>query len=115
MLPPRKAIIGPKEGWKEKTYYLVKTAFNASNPIHESIFYSGFLDDDNKPAGCSQVWNPSYDHPIPSDEIYYLEVIGELVCKEEPKPKESLNKWFFTKQWHQGDRNGRFFCPLIPL
>jgi hypothetical protein len=80
-LPIKKAIIPPTNGWKPQSYYKVKVALNANNPIHESIFYSGFLHE-GEPAGYNQVWNPTYDRTFPIHEIFYLKVIGELVIKE---------------------------------
>ena len=76
-LPTKKAIIPPTNGWKPQSYYKVIVALNANNPIHESIFYSGFLHE-GEPAGYNQVWNPTYDRTFPIHEIFYLKVIGEL-------------------------------------
>ena len=36
--------------WFEQTYYIVEVAFNANNPIHKKIFFSGFLHG-GKPCG----------------------------------------------------------------
>jgi hypothetical protein len=76
-LPTKAEIIAPSDGWKSKTYYKVMIAFNEHNPIHESIFYSGFLHE-GEPASYNQVWNPIYDRAFPIHEIFYLKVIGEL-------------------------------------
>ena len=80
-LPTKAEIIAPSDGWKPKTYYKVMTAFSENNPIHESIFYSGFLHE-GEPAGYSQVWNPTYDNAIPTEGIFHMEVICELVCTD---------------------------------
>jgi hypothetical protein len=80
-LSTKKAIIPPTNGWKPQSYYKVKVSLNANNPIHESIFYSGFLHE-GEPAGYSQVWNPTYDNAIPTEGIFHMEVICELVCTD---------------------------------
>ena len=42
----------PKNGWKEKTWYLVEVAFCNNNPVHRQVFYSGFISKD-MPCGYS--------------------------------------------------------------
>lgn len=76
-LPPAKLVIGPKGGWKDRTYYSVWVCFNANNPAHKAIFYSGFLTD-GKPCGYNELWNPTWDETYSIEEIYYLEVIKEI-------------------------------------
>jgi hypothetical protein len=84
--PPIRTIIPPPTGWKPKTFYAVRVAWNKHNVIHKAIFYSGFLNDpDNQPGGYNRIWNPTYDgmggigSPSPELEfVHYLEVIGEL-------------------------------------
>lgn len=39
----KRTIYKPKNGWKERTYYIVDVAFSANNVIHRAIFYTGFL------------------------------------------------------------------------
>ncbi len=76
-------IIGPSTGWKADTYYLVDAAFNKHNPVHRSIFYSGFLRD-GKPDGYNTVFNATYDgyHNNEIDGLYYIRVIKELYCDD---------------------------------
>lgn len=92
-LPPEtRTLVPPADGWEPETYYKVRVAFNPNNPIHESIFYSGFLQDDEPRAGLTarelpvpgaynQIWNPTYDQTFPIHEVFYLEVVGKLVVE----------------------------------
>jgi len=36
-------IIPPNGGWKSCTWYLVDVSYRKGNPIHRSLFYSGFV------------------------------------------------------------------------
>ena len=75
-----KEITPPAGGWKENTFYVVDVAFAANNPIHRSIFFTGFLDD-GVPGGynkffcegaCSLTYNCAY----------YLKAIAEIDLEE---------------------------------
>ena len=72
-----KLIVPPEGGWKERTLYAVEVSFNTGNPIHNAVFFSGFLRDGN-PANYNQVWNPSYDEPYTIRRLHYLKVLREL-------------------------------------
>ena len=63
-------VIGPKSGWKPKTYYIV-------NVIHKALFYSGFLTN-AKPCGYNRIINPKYEENCDINKAYYLEVVEEL-------------------------------------
>jgi len=75
-------IIGPKEGWKEETFYLVKVKFNQQNPTHKALFYSGFLTN-NFPGNYNSIYNPSYEANFPISEVSFLKVLKELDFKLE--------------------------------
>lgn len=78
-LPCKQGVIPPTGGWKPRTYYSVRVAWNKSNPVHMAIFYSGFLNDpDGGPGGYSQIWNPSYDRED-WRQVYYMEVVEEFL------------------------------------
>lgn len=47
----KQEIIPPEGGWKERTWYLVDVSFSFGNPIHQSLFYTGFLDKEGYPCG----------------------------------------------------------------
>lgn len=93
-LPPKKRVIKPPEGgWKPHTYYAVWVAWFVGNPIHKSIFYTGFLQSgegkyggfEGEPAGYNQIWNPTGDGPRSIDKVHFLEVIAEIPSMaEEP-------------------------------
>lgn len=79
-LPPdQRTIIPPEGGWKPSTYYIVEVAFNRNNPIHRSIFYSGFLNN-GSPAGYNSIWNPSYDEQHDIDTVHYMKAIKEVAA-----------------------------------
>jgi len=72
-------------GWKQNTFYLVKIAWTGNNPIHHSIFYSGFLKDGVPDTSCCLL-NPNYEagrQLINDDKLYYFEVVRELISSEE--------------------------------
>lgn len=43
--------VAPDGGWKENTYYVCEVAFSSNNVIHNTLFYSGFLDSSGEPSG----------------------------------------------------------------
>jgi len=75
----------PPGGWKENTYYLVEVSYQASNPVHLAILGVDWLDKyrENYPCHYSQIWNTTYDRPIPFENAYYLKVLRELVTFDE--------------------------------
>lgn len=73
-----KGIIPPKEGWKARTLYRVKVAFNRNNVIHEAVFFSGPLLNSG-PSEFNNVWSPYYDKSdYTLSDLYYLKVVEEL-------------------------------------
>lgn len=74
------AECAPPGGWKSKTYYVVTVTFNAANPMHRAILYTGFWDDKkNQPGGYSSVFNGSYSCGRASPhELHTVWVISEI-------------------------------------
>lgn len=78
-LVTERKVIPPIDGWQERTYYRVFVSFNANNPVHEAIFYSGFLNGQGRtPGGYNQAWNPTWDNPVSLRELFFLEVKNVL-------------------------------------
>lgn len=71
-------VIPPKEGWEERTYYIVEVAYSKGNLIHKTIFYSGFLSS-GKPSGYNCILSPTNDGKYNINDLYYLKVIRKLV------------------------------------
>jgi hypothetical protein len=81
-------IYPPLGGWKEQTLYLVEVSFRPNNPVHQSTFYTGFLND-GKPAGYNEIHSPGMRDVYSISDVYYMRVIRELVeLKTEPAPNE---------------------------
>ncbi len=101
-------IEGPVNGWEPHCLYLVEVSYNATNPIHRALFFSGFLDDTGYPANYNGVMQRTpYTHEtemaVSIQEIYYLCVVEMLVYGDAweegqagkmppkgPGPKETL-------------------------
>lgn len=83
-LPPTdKTILAPEEGWKPNSWYIVEISFGTVNPVHRSMFYSGFLNGENKtPGAYNMLTNPSYEGGIfVIEDVHYLKPI-EIVAYE---------------------------------
>lgn len=72
-LQPKKEIIPPKDGWKESTHYIVDVSYSSGNPVHRSIFYTGFLDN-GRPCGYNVIFNPTSDLSH-IGEVHYMKAI----------------------------------------
>lgn len=70
----------PKEGWKPRTYYVVEVQFNANNPKHRCILYTGFLNGSNDtPGGYSGLFSGGYGNQIEQVEsLYSITPISEI-------------------------------------
>lgn len=82
-MPPEERTVKPPRGdWRERTYYVVRVSFNKGNPIHEAIFYTGFLNGPGGgPGAYNQAWNPAWDEETPDarlDKLHYLEAVAEI-------------------------------------
>ena len=89
-LPPKeRTIIPPISGWKERTYYKVLVSFHKGNPIHQAIFYTGFLNGRNGgPGGYSKAWNPTWDVPLRHGDheigdFHFMQAMQELFGHDE--------------------------------
>jgi hypothetical protein len=87
MPPKEKNIIAPAGGWEPSTFYVVDVAFNSTNVVHRSIFYSGFCHH-GIPAGYNQIFNPSYEENIPFNKVHYMKAVKRLFDRDE---LETLN------------------------
>jgi hypothetical protein len=85
MALPKREIIPPPDGWKERTYYVVDVAFGQHNPVHRAIFYTGFLNGPNgMPGGYESIWNPTYEGESMSwRRAYYLKAVSEIPDMDE--------------------------------
>lgn len=73
-MPPKERTIGePEGGWSSGTY-LVRVAFNKSNPIHNAILHAPFMEDGDNPASCT-LWSPSWEQEYFVRDVHYLEVV----------------------------------------
>ena len=78
-LPPYKGLQAPEGGWKPHTYYTALVSVNSGNPLHEAIFFSGFLNECTKePGSYACAMNPTYNGNIPANMLFYVEIIQEL-------------------------------------
>lgn len=73
--------IGPKDGWKPKTYYLVEASFSSHNPLHTYIFYSGFLSSDGQPSGYNCILSPVVEGKPRMQDTYYLKVLNQIALE----------------------------------
>lgn len=79
-----KSLVIPVGGWKEQTVYLVDVSYNASNPIHRCLFYTGFLNGpDGGPGGYARLLPPVGDIEYPDKSPYYMRVVSEVVTKSD--------------------------------
>lgn len=86
MLPRENAIIGPKDGWEGRTWYLANVSFNKNNPIHICLFYSGFLNDKgNFPGAYNAIvsLNGHDDEQYTLTHAYFLEAFKKLFSNDE--------------------------------
>lgn len=76
--PTSKEIIAPEGGWDERCVYIVEVAFSSVNLIHESLFYTGFLDEKGEPSSYNKIFNPGYEDEESIDSVYFMKAIGKL-------------------------------------
>lgn len=64
--------------FKERTHYVVEISVCNGNPIFQDIFYTGFLNGENKTPG-------GYNNYMKSDkefkDMFYMKVISEIDTK----------------------------------
>lgn len=73
-----KGIIPPEGGWSERTWYVVDVKYFEHNPVHSALFFTGFLDNKNRPNGYNYLTAPSYDDCISISDCYYLKAVRKL-------------------------------------
>jgi len=82
-------IIPPKEGWQEHTWYLVEVAYNRHNPVHLSLFFSGFLNERGRtPGGYNGLQPLNYAGSSDGEAtqitgVFYLKVLKKVISQEE--------------------------------
>jgi len=59
----------PPAGWKSHSVYLVDVSFRASNPIHQSLLLTGFINDDGSFGNYCYIVNGSYDQMFPVSQL----------------------------------------------
>ncbi len=74
--PLERTIIPPVDGWKAQTYYIVEAAFSTSNPVHDYVFFTGFLNAKESTPGA-------YNHFEYTDEYLEFHHAHYLKAKEE--------------------------------
>ena len=89
-LAPR--IIPPENGWERGCLYLVEVAYNPSNPIHVSTFYSGFLDKKGNPCGYNEVHSPGMHESSEISDLYYLKVLKKIATEKELQDSSNTHK-----------------------
>lgn len=73
--------------WKEQSWYLVMVSFTSTNPLHEMLLYTGFLEEDGDPGGCSKLVSNTEDDPRSINEAYeiiQIKLLHEMNKKEKP-------------------------------
>ena len=75
--PEARIIIPPPEGWEAEQYYLVNVAFNANNPVHRAIFYSGFLSG-KEPGSYNMLTSPGYERNYMLRDVHFMSVVRNL-------------------------------------
>lgn len=89
-------LIPPEGGWESHTWYIVDVQYCATNPVHRSLFYSGFCDPKN-PGGSSDGKPGNYNGLVPLNgpdrddapaywwNVVYLRVVRKLVSEDEAR------------------------------
>lgn len=81
--------IPPEGGWKPSTWYLVDVKYTAGNPVHRSLFYSGFLNgnrDGTIPGGYNclvPLSGPSEDGVTSFGGVRYLKAVRVVLTEAE--------------------------------
>jgi len=80
-LPPKdRTVLPPDDGWQGQAYYIVDVAYNVHNPVHRTIFYSGFLQN-GEPAGYSKLWESNKPDII--SNLHYLRAVKKIDMTED--------------------------------
>jgi len=91
-----KGIHPPEDGWEPHTWYLVEVSYKYTNPVHMSLFHSGFLSEEGKPAGYNclipLIGVASGDHVCGIREARYLKVVRVLYQGSYNKKEDSIDE-----------------------
>lgn len=82
----RGTVVPPSDGWEAHSWYLVEVAFTAGNPIHRSLFFTGFLNGKYKtPGGYNQLvpLNTPGGENSEIHHTFYIKAIRKLFSSEE--------------------------------
>ena len=102
----KQIIIPPRFGWREKTWYLVEVSYGTGNPIHHQLFYTGYLNGDEKrtrPGGYNFVTAQGDFSDI--NRVYYLKAIKVIISRrrfEMTRWIDRIRKW----SWRFPPREG---------
>jgi hypothetical protein len=80
--------------FKPRTYYNVEIAMNMNNPIFQDIFYTGFLNGEDKTPGG---YNGFFQADGEFRDVKYMKVISELDTKI--NNESSMVRDVLTKQY----------------
>ena len=79
-------IIEPQGGWEPSTWYVVDVSYREGNPIHKSLFFTGFLNK-GRPHGYNQLIpmsGPDFnDGPADIDSVKYMKGLRRLISESE--------------------------------
>ena len=83
-MPPERKRHAPDGGWVAQAYYIVDVAFNASNPVHRAILFTGFLND-GQPGGyaCLMKGGGYESNGYDYSRAYWLKPVRLLLTKDE--------------------------------
>ena len=65
-------LIGPVDGWKPQTYYIVDVSWSAGNPIHHAILHTRGVNNSTYPDAV--IWKGGYEEPHGLLEVKYSEL-----------------------------------------
>ena len=86
-------IILLPQGWEENTLYLVDVSLNPQNPIWRGMFYSGFLNGENKGPGGYSGLRSLYcgeGGSFSLSEIHYMKVL-KILTRDGDREKYPLS------------------------
>lgn len=63
------------DAWEEFTLYLVEIACSPSNPVHEALMLTGFIND-GQPSSYTYIYSQSTIHE--EHELYFINVVARL-------------------------------------
>ena len=71
----QRLIEPPKNGWKERSYYVVQFAVKKHHIVRKGIFYTGIIYE-TEPMAYNSIAKFTYeDYPICIQELYYCKAL----------------------------------------